>query len=316
MNHQLTRRRRLGRDLARAATAICGSLLVLTIAGVGSHQASAATAGTAQITTVTGAPFTATGNASTEFLIRTPSTAACAGDSANGGWRIQSYMVNATKDPGTLTFDSSGPLPNVTGATYVQPMFSGGNPYVNGNTAVNTGALVGVPTFDFTIWSGTTGPTFMPPGTYNVGLGCWNLTTQTWDRYWNVQITVASNASGITWQAAAGGTPTTTVPPATTTTVPGATTTTVAGATTTTGATGTTDSSIVDTTAPGDTTGSTDSTLVDSGAGGDLGSGGGTLVTTGSSPVPAVVWGILLLVFGRIAILLARPIRVVDEAQR
>jgi hypothetical protein len=226
-------------------------------------------------------------------------------------------MVNASKDPGTLTFDSSGPTPSVTGATYVQPMYSGGNPYVDGNTAVQTGALVNVPPFDFTIWAGTTGPSFVPAGTYNVGLGCWNLTTRTWDRYWNTQITVGSNASGLTWQAVSGSTPPTTVAPtstapgATTTTVPATTTTLESTATTTTlDSTGTTSSSIVETTAPGDTTGSTDSTLVDSG------SGGGTLVTSGFSPVPAVVWGILLLAFGRIAILLARRIRVVENEQR
>lgn len=47
------------------------------------------------------------------------------------------------------------------------------------------------------------------------------------------------------------------------------------------------------------------------------GSGGTTtLVVTGSSPMPLIVWGILLLVFGRIAVLLSRPLKVIQRETR
>ncbi|MEX0846333.1 MAG: LPXTG cell wall anchor domain-containing protein [Ilumatobacteraceae bacterium] len=38
-----------------------------------------------------------------------------------------------------------------------------------------------------------------------------------------------------------------------------------------------------------------------------------TLPKTGSSSMPVIVWGVLLLVFGRMAMLLAKPITVVTD---
>ncbi len=77
---------------------------------------------------------------------------------------------------------------------------------------------------------------------------------------------------------------------------------------------------MTDTTAVTDTSDPfTSGTDVDSGfpdPGTDVGSGGGTLVSTGASPTPIILWGVLLLIFGRMAILSARPVRVVTDETR
>jgi len=57
------------------------------------------------------------GNSSTSFTLRLPSGAACGGDSAHDGYRVQSYIVPSGIDPSTLTFNSSGPVPAGRGAT-------------------------------------------------------------------------------------------------------------------------------------------------------------------------------------------------------
>ncbi|MFM2076848.1 MAG: hypothetical protein RJA49_738 [Actinomycetota bacterium] len=182
--------------------------------------------------------------------------------------------------------------------------------------------MTGLPAVSFGVF-GAGGPTVVPAGTYNLGWACTVGAagpTQL-DRYWNVQLTFAvtpsDSPSGITWTLASAP-PATTTTVAPTTTAPGATTTTSPGATTTAGA----DTSVVDTTpldttpldtTPLDTTPVDTATTVDLSAGGgfDDGSGGGTLVATGSDPLPILVWAFLLLAFGRAAILLARPLKVV-----
>ena len=62
--------------------------------------------------------------------------------------------------------------------------------------------------------------------------------------------------------------------------------------------------------------GATTTTAVGSGAGVTTtirSSGGGQLAATGGSPLPIVFWAVLLLVFGRMAILLGRPLRVLPH---
>ncbi len=312
----LPRRRRLARDLARAGTALSALMLVFGLVAADSGRAAAAPAGT--LTVVKGVNpgaggLLTSGGSATVFALQTPAGAACAGDGTKG-YRVQTFMVSSTVNVDTMKFDAGGPSPSSTGATVRVPLFSSGNPVVDINPALTTGAVPNMGTFDFAI-SGFSS-SLVPNGSYLLGFACTQdtATGKVLDKYWTVGITIAASAadtpSGFTW-ATAGGTPTTTT--VTGTTVVGATTTTVSGATTTTAVTDTTSVDTTDTTLGSDTT---ESTLVDSGAvGGDNGFGDGQLVSTGSSPMPTLVWGVLLLVFGRMAILLARPIKVVsDEA--
>ena len=308
----LSRRRRIARDLARAAAALSALMLVLGLAAASPGRANAAAAGT--LTVVKGVNpgaggLLTSGGSATVFALQTPPGAACAGD-GTAGYRVQTFLVSASVNVDTMKFDAGGPSPSSTGATVRVPLFSSGNPVVDVNPALTTGAIPNMGTFDFAINGFSS--TLVPNGSYRMGFACTQDTAagKVLDKYWTVAITITASAadtpSGFTW-ATGGTTPTTTT--VTGTTVPGATTTTIAGATTTTVVTDTTS---VDTT---DSTFATDSTFVDSGAVGDDGGSTGGLVTTGSSPMPTVVWGVLLLVFGRMAILLARPVKVLsDEA--
>lgn len=314
----LTARRRIARDLARAGVAVSAAMFAVSLATSFGHEArvSAATnAGSLSVQVATGAtagsPLTSGGSA-TQFALRPPSGAACTGDSASGNYRVQSYMVPATVNPATLTFDAGGPAPQGTGSAYRQPLFSNGTPFVNKLTGVATtangpGLLVNLPPFDFTLF-GADGPTLVPAGTYNLGYACTVGTgaSQVLDKYWNVQFTISANPadspSKLSWVVAGTTTPTTT-----TTTAPplsNPTTTTAPGSSTTT-ATTTADTDP----ATSDTLDATVTTAV--GSGGP--SGGGSLVVTGSSPWPVAIWGFLLLVFGRMAVLCARPVRVITS---
>ena len=145
----------------------------------------------------------------------------------------------------------------------------------------------------------------LPVGTYRIGIAC-TFGGATQD-YWSSNLAVTANTGdtplGITWTVSEA-------PPTTTTTTAATTTTTTAATTTTVRATTTT--AAVSTTAGVATT-----SVASGGAGINSGYGTGSIPATGtSSSIPLVVWGLLTLVFGRMAILLARPIRVVEEPRR
>ena len=329
MFHLTPRRRRAARDLARAGAAVSAVMLVVSVAasaGIGDRGADAAAvnAGTLQLQVPSGPTagnVLTSGGSATAFSLTPPDGAACTGDSATDGYRVQSYIVPSSVSPATLTFDSNGPTPNTTGANLRLPLFATtGTPIIDRTTAVKTGPtsgglITGMPTINFAVF-GSSGPTVVPAGNYNVGFACTlgNPGPNQVDKYWNVVLTFAvtpgDSPSGITWTVGSS-TPTTTTTAAPTTTAAGATTTTAAGATTTVeGATTTTAAGATTTTVEGATT-----TTVSGDSGSGSGSGGfgdgGTLPTTGASPIPVIVWGLLLLVFGRMAILLARPMKVI-----
>jgi hypothetical protein len=283
------------------------------------------------------------GGSATPFALVLPSGAACPGDSATDDYRVQTYMVPSTVSPGTLTFDPNGPSPQGVGADFRQPLFdTSGNPVVNRLTDIATGTISGLPTFDFAVY-GPDGPDLVPAGTYNVGVACTlNLVLE---RYWNVQLVFtadpADEPSGITWTVVGAAAPTTTMPVMTTTTE-GPTTTTEATTTTTTSTTTTesptttiastttttteattttttteaptttTDltSTTTTTTAPGTTSTTTPDPVAVLGSsvtpsGPSVGGGLSSLPLTGGS-VSLVVWGVLLIVCGRMAVLLGR----------
>lgn len=292
MNPHLTARRpttgRLGRVVALAAL----SLTVAVAAAVnGSTPALASTAaGAVQLTVPpgglgAGTPLTSGGSA-TPFAMTPPTGAACSGDSATGGYRVQSFMVPSTVDVSTLTFNASGPIPSGSGASYRQPMYSStGTPFVNKTTGASTGALAGLPTFSFAFLPDATA-TFLPVGTYTIGYAC-TLgpagPTQL-DKYWTAQITISAAPSdplGIAWAIAVA-------PPPTTST------------------SSTTSTSTTSSTLPTSTTLVAPTTSI----GGESGS---NLTNTGSNVWPGVFWAVLALAFGYIVVLIAKPVLVVTE---
>lgn len=321
MNQPTNARRRVARDLARAGAALCALMLVVSLgsAVTGDPRAGAAAVDGGALTVNQGGsnplvPITS-GGSSTAFYLAPPSGAACPGDSATGGYRVQSYMVPSTVDPTTLTFGLTGPSPTGEGADFRQPLWTSlGSTWVNKTTAVTTGLLLNLPTISFA-WA-TSGLTTLPAGTYNLGFACTKNAGAQLDKYWNVQLTVAASAGdplGFAWSVPAVTTPTSTTSTTTTTTA-ASTTTTVLGATSTTVRSTTTTSTV----AGGSTTSTvagTSTTFFLSGAGSG-GSGSGSIVSTGSSPTPIIIWAILLVVLGRMALLLGRRVRVLPPESR
>jgi hypothetical protein len=276
-----TARRDLGRRGLRVVIGL-GTLALGAGALVGARPAGATSAGSLTVVDSSGqGNLLSSGGSATGFNLIPPVGAACTGDSASGGYRVQSYMVPSTTNPSTLTFDSQGPVN--AGGTFPAPLYlaGSGSPWVSNNTAVNTGILPAPSgSFDFSVYS----PGQIPAGTYNIGFAC--SKNGALDKYWNVQLTfttdVADVPAQVTWTVGSPTPPTTT----TTTTVAG-TTTTVAGTTTT---------------VAGDTT-----TTLDPNATTTTSAG---LVRTGSSPVPKIFWAFLLLLGGETVVLVGRRIRV------
>ena len=344
-------RRRVARDLARAGTVVSAALFAVSFAQATwlnvSVSAAAINAGAVQVLAVPGSPTAgqplARGGSATVFALTPPVGASCTGDTVSGEYGVHSYIVPASVDPATLTFGPQGPLPAGTGANLRQPLFSGaGSPIVDKTTAVASipggpGLLTGMPTSSFGVF-GAAGPQVVPAGTYNIGFACTRglpSATQL-DKYWNAQLTFSVDStdkpSGIKWTAVVGSTPattTTTAPAVTTTTVAsGVTTTTVKSGiiipTTTTvksGTTTTVESGVTTTTVkPAATTttvvGGATTTTVTNSAGvttpsGSSSSSGLSTPATGAAPIPMAIWALLFLVFGRMAILLGRPVRII-----
>ncbi|MEN9643496.1 MAG: hypothetical protein RL238_165 [Actinomycetota bacterium] len=283
------------RDMLRATLAVGVALALVGIGEAWHHidrtTFAATNAGALQPTVPSGptlgSVLTAGGSA-TAFSLTPPAGAACTGDSATDGYRVQTYIVPASVDPATLRFDSTGPLPAGTGAALRLPLFATtGTPIVDRTTGVKTsptsgGLITGLPTVNFAVF-GASGPTVVPPGTYNVGVACTlgNPSATQVDRFWNMQLTFATTPadlpSGITWvtgtppppvtttaapttaapttAAPTTAVPTTAVPTtAVPTTAASTTTTTTAATTTTTAATTTTTTTAATTTAAATTT--------------------------------------------------------------
>ncbi|MDP1795644.1 MAG: hypothetical protein Q8K63_16015, partial [Acidimicrobiales bacterium] len=217
---------------------IGGVVLAALLGGVIVAQAAGTNAGDAQIVNPGNNTPLSSGTKDTDFTFKLPAGAACTGDSANAGYRVQSYHVPSTVNPATLTFDANGPVPGGTGASFRQPLYqTNTSPYVEAQTAPanpapGPGPVVNLPAFDFSQYDAS----LLPAGTYNIGIACTKpggpSDTQQ-DKYWNVQITFASDLSWTT-VAAPTTTTSTTLAPTTTTTLAPTTTTTVAPTTTTT----------------------------------------------------------------------------------
>jgi hypothetical protein len=322
---------------ARAGFVLSAAMLVVTVWS--NLEARALPAGS---TPTAGLAFeTTSGDSSTTFNMSLQAGSnACPGDTASGGYRWQSFFVATSVDAGALTYNASGPIAPA-GTAFVKPLRSSTNKLiVNEATAATTGNVqIGTYTYSFSAL--TFLPGGVPAGVYKVGVAC-TLSGDT-KSFWQGFVTVSGNPTAFTWAFAATDSnattttqaaTTTTTQAATTTTTQAATTTTQAPTTTTTVAATTTTVAGATTTVPGATTTTTVSgtttttavaqttTTVRTGSGGVVpttvptGSGGAIPSTGSSSSVPSAVFALLLLAFGRMAILLARPIKVIPIDER
>jgi hypothetical protein len=116
------------------------------------------------------------GGSTTEFTLQLPAGASCPGDSANDGYRVNSYMVPITLDPGSVTYDGLGPTPLTLGdaGTFVQPLYDiATNSFASAQTADaaapgEPGPIVNLPAFSFAVFA----PGDVPPGRYHLGIAC------------------------------------------------------------------------------------------------------------------------------------------------
>jgi predicted phage tail protein len=228
----MTFRTRRKRELVALGTigALAAAALVTAVSTGPQAEAVGTNAGALVVKTGGGAALT-TGGSSTQFTLAVPVGAACTGDSATGGYRVQSFIVPAATDLSLLTFNNSGPVLPGAAAGFKAPLYSNSSPFTNKNTAVNTGFLPSIPLFDFGVFL----PGDIPAGDYSVGLACSNNANGIpLDKYWSVGLTFATNVSDspaqVTWTLSPTPPPTTTTSSttSTTTTLPATTTTTVA----------------------------------------------------------------------------------------
>jgi hypothetical protein len=120
------------------------------------------------------------GGSTTPFSLDLPDGAECPGDSADGGYRVQSFLVPATDDPGQLTYYSVMPVGEGRYALYDVHT----NPFIQSLTAQaeergGPGTIVNVPDFNFAVFP----PGLLPPGRYTIGIACslHNNTVRFWD---------------------------------------------------------------------------------------------------------------------------------------
>jgi hypothetical protein len=185
-------RRRAARDLARALALFSAVLLALStwsLLSSGSSPVGAApVAGTLSVDP-------GEGGSGTEFRLELPGAAACTGDSASGGYQVQTYMIPSSSSPSTLVFGTAGPV-EVTGEARRPLMDSNnGDAVVNLQTGITPGGgpgiISGLPFFSF----GQLLPGEVPAGTYNIGVACWRPSAEEGeklDKYWNTKMVVTT----------------------------------------------------------------------------------------------------------------------------
>jgi LPXTG-motif cell wall-anchored protein len=155
----------------------------------------------------------AEGGSSTQFTLDLPDGASCPGDSANDGYRVQSYMVPSTVDPEAITFNGLGPTPVVYGSypDFRETLFDvDTNSFASVQTADaeapgEPGPIINLPFFSFGVYS----PGDLPAGRYHVGLACTllNEIVTLWDTEIEVTGSPDDAPAQVSWRVigAAGG---------------------------------------------------------------------------------------------------------------
>ena len=141
------------------------------------------------------------GGSRTQFSLRLPPGSSCPGDSANDGYRVQSFIVPGADDVSTLTFRSVSP--QVPGGYALYDLVT--NPFIQAQTADarapgQPGLIINIPNFSFAVFP----PGRLPPGRYHVGIAC-SLHNNT-VRYWSTDLVLSAapddQPAHLRWQVA------------------------------------------------------------------------------------------------------------------
>lgn len=120
------------------------------------------------------------GGSATKFTLRLPADASCPGDSENDQWRVQSFLVPATDDPGALHYGEIAPEGDGLWALYSLDTHA----FVHILTLANSqpglpGRIETLPAFSFVLFP----PGTLPDGHYRLGIACtlFRATAKYWD---------------------------------------------------------------------------------------------------------------------------------------
>jgi len=132
----------------------------------------------------------ADGKGSTSFSFLLQGKSECQGDSADGNYRIQSFIVPETVDPKTLTFQSTKPAGEGNWALYDVNT----RPYVQDLTSVadapdKPGRIDSIPQLSFAVFP----PGTLAPGIYKMGIACSLMNDAT--RIWETTIEISEDAN-------------------------------------------------------------------------------------------------------------------------
>ncbi len=164
------------------------SAIAVAAVGLVSPSAHALPAGSPAAGTSTLSPTS--GNSATTISLTPPAGAACAGDSATGGYRWQTFMAASSVDAGTITYAGGSPV--AQGTAFIQPLFSiAGSPVTDQLTTVTTALITGVPSMSI---GGVFPAGFVPAGNYNIGFACTLAGATT--SFYSTPIVITTNAAG------------------------------------------------------------------------------------------------------------------------
>lgn len=173
------------------------SLAVVVGSGTRPAVADGERAGPVTVITTDGSPLQH-GGSDTSFTFGLPPDAACPGDSADDGYRIQSFIVPDGVDPAGLTYESTKPAGDGNWALYAVTS----DPYVQGLTSVaeqrgDPGLIDGLPAFDFAVFP----PGTLAEGSNRLGIACtlYNETVRYWDAEIVLTDTPEDTPAQLTW---------------------------------------------------------------------------------------------------------------------
>jgi hypothetical protein len=112
---------------------------------------------------------------------------------------VQSFIVEASRNPGALAYTEVSPVFVDGVATLVGPLFDGtGSPYVNQLLGANSeagkpGAILGFPVMSFARL-----PESFVAGTYRIGVSCTRFRAGA--HYWDTEIEISGTGAARTWK--------------------------------------------------------------------------------------------------------------------
>jgi hypothetical protein len=184
-------------------------IIQLPMAGVSLASPTGANADSNSIVVIAGAgpnagKQIAGGTGSTSFSFELNGKSECQGDSADGNYRVQSFIVPETVDPKTLSFESTKPA----GEGYWALYDVNTRPYVQDLTSIaddlnGPGRIDSIPQLSFAVFP----PGTLMPGVYRMGIACsiMNDATRIWETTIEINEDPNDSPANIRW-AVIGGT--------------------------------------------------------------------------------------------------------------